>query len=670
MTRLVMAFVLLHVTPAAAQQWSVNSPDSRTAIVLTRQGSGQLLWRVTHRSALVLADSPLGIRRSDQAFVDALTFVNATDIRPVEERYTTPHGKRREHLVRGRERVVTFANAANARIEVVLRAHDDGVAFRYRFPDFAGTAGERKTVVEELTGFRVPSRSTAWLEPQQEVQRYGPAYEEFFEEVVAGTRAPRSDGWSFPALFRAATGPWLLISESGLDGSYCGSHLAADASGGLYRLAFPDAGEGMGVGAVIPTAMIPWTLPWRVVIVGDTAGDILVSDLVNDLAPPTRIKDTSWIEPGRAAWSWWSESDSPKHAQRLNAFTDLAAAMGWEYALVDANWNFMETGTIDEVVAHAREKNVGLLLWYNSGGPHNDVTEAPRDRMHLRDVRRPELAKIRDWGIKGIKVDFWHSDKQDRIQQYREVLEDAADFQLLVNFHGSTIPRGWEREFPHLVGMEAVFGAEQYKFREAFSTRAASHNTILPFTRNVVGVMDYTPVTFTDHKFKRTTTNAHELALSVVFTTGVQHFADSVEAYESLPAEPKAFLKSVPSAWDETRALAGGPGTFVIVARRSGSVWYVGGLNADTARTVRVAPGFLGTGAFQMTMIRDGADDRAFDSSTRPVSAKDVIEVPLRARGGFVMKIESALRTQDVDERFHATRNPAQRNQRYRRERP
>jgi alpha-glucosidase len=641
MTRLAVAITaLLHVTPAAAQQWTVNSPDNRTAITLSRSGSGQLLWRATRGSTPVVPDSPLGIRRVDQAFTDNLAFVSATDVATIDERYMTPHGKRREHHVIGRERVVAFANARNGRVEIVLRAHNDGVAFRYRFPDFGGTGGERATVVEELTGFRVPVGSAAWLQPQQEVHRYGPAYEEFYEQVTAGARAPRPDGWAYPALFHLAAGPWILISESGFDGSYCGTHLAAAAAGGLYRVVFPDPKEGMGVGNVRPTSTIPWALPWRVVAIGDTAGGILESDLITDLSPPTRLKDTSWIEPGRASWSWWSESDSPKHAARLNAFTDLAAAMTWEYALVDANWNAMQTGTIEEVVAHAREKNVGLLLWYNSGGPHNDVTEAPRDRMHTRETRRAEFAKIRGWGIKGVKVDFWHSDKQDRYQQYRDLLQDAADFQLLVNFHGSTIPRGWEREFPHLIGMEAVFGAEQYKFREQFTTRAASHSTVLPFTRNVIGVMDYTPVTFTDHKFKRTTTNAHELAQSVVFTTGIQHFADSVQAYESLPPEPKQFLRQVPSAWDETRALSGEPGRSVVVARRDEKVWYVGGLNADAAQIASVNLSFLPAGSFQMTLIRDGATDRSFDSSTRTVTSKDVIDVAMRARGGFVMRIE------------------------------
>lgn len=631
-----LLMLILTVSPAAAQEWSLASPDGRTTVTVARHDDGRLTWRASREKSPVLAASPLGVRRTDQSFVDGLTLVRAADPVSVDERYQTPHGKRREHDVRGRERTLTFANRGGARMEVVVRAHDDGVALRYRFPE---TDAAVKTVVEELTGFAVPAGSTGWLQPQQPVHRYGPAYEDFYNQVPVGTAAPAVDGWAFPALFRTPGGPWLLISESGFDGGYCGTHLVAQAPGGVYRIAFPDPKEGMGVGAAQPSSPLPWTLPWRVVIVGDAAGRILESDLVNDLSPPTRMTDTAWIKPGRAAWSWWSESDSPKRADRLNAFTDLAADMTWEYSLVDANWNVMESGRIEDVIAHAREKNVGLLFWYNSGGPHNDVTEAPRDRMHTREARRAEFAKLREWGVKGVKVDFWQSDKQDRIQQYRDVMQDTVDFQLLVNFHGSTIPRGWEREFPHLIGMEAVFGAEQYKFRDEFAKRAASHNTVLPFTRNAIGLMDYTPVTFTDHKYPRTTTNAHELAQAVVFETAVQHFADGVDSYRALPEAPKAFLRQVPSAWDETKALSGEPGRSVIVARRDGQTWYVGGLNADTAQTARVGLSFLGPGTWLMTLIRDGAEDRTFDDSTRDVTAKDTIDVPMRARGGFVMRI-------------------------------
>jgi hypothetical protein len=302
----------------------------------------------------------------------------------------------------------------------------------------------------------------------------------------------------------------------------------------------------------------------------------------------------------------------------------------------------MTSGSIEEVLAHANARTVAPILWYNSGGPHNDVTEAPRDRMHARETRRAEFAKLQKWGVSGVKVDFWHSDKPDRIRHYRELLEDAADFQMLVNFHGSTIPRGWSREYPHLMSMEAVFGAEQYKFREAFTTRAAWLNTVLPFTRNVIGPMDYTPVTFTDVRYPRTTTNAHELAQAVVFESGIQHFADSVESYRSLPEAVQQFLRAVPAAWDETRGISGEPGSFVVIARRDGQTWYVGGLNADSPTTAKVALDFAGAGSWDVAVIGDGAVDREFRTFSRVATSADVIEVPMRARGGFVMRISRA----------------------------
>jgi hypothetical protein len=634
---LLLIAALLTPTNASAQQWTLQSPDQATAIVVTLSARGDLSWRVTRRGAAILGDSPLGIRREDQAFVEALKAVGASPERVIDERYTMPHGKRREHHVRGRERTLSFANPSGARLDVIIRAHDDGVAVRYRFPDRGSAV---KTVVEEITGFRVPPGSIGYLLPHQTPGKYEPAYEDFFVEVPAGTNAARPDGWSFPALFKTPDGRWLLLTESALDGEYCGTRLASEAANGVYRIRFPDPKEGLGVGEVSPRSTLPWTLPWRVVMIGDTAAAMLESDLVLDLSPPSRVADASWIKPGRASWSWWSESNSPKHAERLNAFVDLAAEMGWEYSLVDANWNLMEGGRIEDVVAHARDKGVGLLFWYNSGGPHNDVTEAPRDRMHQRDVRRAEFARLQTWGVKGVKVDFWHSDKQDRIRQYRDILADAADFKLLVNFHGSTIPRGWSREFPHLVSMEGVFGAEQYKFRDFYAGRAAWHNTVLPFTRNAVGPMDFTPVTFSDAKYPHRTTFGHELALSVVFESGVQHFADSAASYRALPDAAKTFLEQVPAAWDDTRAVVAEPGRQVVIARRSGAVWYVGGINGrDAAESARVALAFLDSGRWSMRLIGDGADDRAFDSSTRAVTPTDTIEVPLRARGGFVMRL-------------------------------
>jgi len=263
--------------------------------------------------------------------------------------------------------------------------------------------------------------------------------------------------------------------------------------------------------------------------------------------------------------------------------------------------------------------------------------------MHERDVRRKELARLRDWGVKGVKVDFWQSDKQDRIAQYRDLLKDAAGFQLMVDFHGSTIPRGWQREFPNLIGMEAVAGAEQYKFREDYAGKAPWLNTVLPFTRNVAGPMDFTPVTFSDSKYPHETTNAHELALSVIFETPIQHFADSADSYRAQPPEVKSLLHTVPTAWDETRVLSGEPGQTVVIARRSGATWYVAAINGTgQAAGLSVDAAFLAEGRWRGTAVADGP------SAGRAVAVGGILDltrsgrlaIRLQPRGGYLARLE------------------------------
>ena len=267
----------------------------------------------------------------------------------------------------------------------MLRAQDDGVAFRYRFPE---STGGRKTVVGEQTGFTVPDGATAWMLPRQPVGKYAPAYEDLFQQVGSGTASALPDGWDLPALFKTRDGLWALVTESALDATYCGSHLAQHATGGTYRIAFPDPGEGRGVGDANPASTLPWTMPWRVIVVGDAAGRILESDLVTDVAPPSKIGPAAWVRPGRAAWSWWSMSDSPKHADELNAFTDLAAEMGWEYTLVDANWNFMERGTIDERhrAREAKRRRAAVLVQLRRPAQRRH-RGAARPHVHARAAR-------------------------------------------------------------------------------------------------------------------------------------------------------------------------------------------------------------------------------------------------------------------------------------------
>jgi hypothetical protein len=298
----------------------------------------------------------------------------------------------------------------------------------------------------------------------------------------------------------------------------------------------------------------------------------------------------------------------------------------------------MDNGNIHDVLRYAKQKGVGILLWYNSGGPHNVVTEKPRDCLTYAPVRRFELDMLREWGVKGIKVDFFQSDKQKVFGLYQGILQDSADKQIMVNFHGCTLPRGWERTYPHLMSMEGVRGEECYIFDEKYPERAPVQSTITPFTRNAVGPMDYTPVTFSDNRYKHLNTSVQELALAVLFESGWVHFADKADSYLRLPPVPKQFLKEVPVAWDDTRFVDGYPGQWVSLARRKGEAWYVVGVNGENrARSAHIQPSdWLKRGRYELTTIGDGAEARGFDCATRPWEAGQSFEVKMAPRGGFV----------------------------------
>jgi hypothetical protein len=427
------------------------------------------------------------------------------------------------------------------------------------------------------------------------------------------------------------------VTETGLRATSFGSRLGAEPRGRAYSFVPPLPGEGDGVGDVRAHATLPWTLPWRVIVVADGPGGLVESDLVHHLADPARIADPSWVRPGRVSWSWWSDNDSPGDLGALRDHVDLAHRFGWEYSLVDANWQVHGDDEMRALVRYAADRGVRLFLWYNSGGPHNHVTEQPRDRMHERSVRRAELAKIAGWGVAGIKVDFFHSDKQDGIARYLDILEDAAAHRIMVNFHGCTIPRGWTRTWPHLMTMEGVRGAETYIFDAQFPAAAPRHNTILPFTRNAVGPMDYTPVTFSDNRNRHITTAAHELALAVVFESGLLHLADSAASYRAARPEVARVLSDMPVAWDETRCLDGEPGSHVVIARRRGPDWYVAGINGRPGpRSVDLAlAGLAGPGARWLCLGDAGGRDDLAVTRHRPSPGTDT-SLTMAAHGGFL----------------------------------
>jgi alpha-glucosidase len=629
--------------------WSVSSPDGRVDVAVARLDlsgvadypAGQrLYYRVAIDGVEVLQWSPLGIATSAADFTGPLEIAGRGS-RYVDVAYETAVGKRLRRRERANELTLRFANSAGDEIEMVFRAAADGAAFRYRMLG-EGTA----TALGEATGFRVADGSDAWLIPHHRPSPFSPAYERFYEKVVAGTTNP-DNGWGYAALFRVPDSQlFVLLAEADLDGEYVGTNLGQPL-GPLYRVVYPDPGEGNGIGQVEPVSVLPWTTPWRVVIAGDLA-TVFESTLVDDLSRPlaeTFAGDFTWVRPGRSAWSWYSQNTGDPDLQRQ--YIDFASELGWEYVLVDARWDEWPNGDADArvIVDEAAAEGVGIFLWYNSGGPHNEVlSETPRDRMHVAATRRAELARIADWGVRGVKVDFFQSEKQDRIRQYLEILEDAAAEKLLVNFHGSTLPRGWQRAYPNLVSMEGVLGAEFYRI---FEGSDAIHNVRLAFTRNVVGSMDYTPVTFRDALARRGIPYGHQMALAVVFESGVQHFADRADAdpdsgFRAVFAQApfaRDFFTEVPTVWDETRLLDGSPDSHVVVARRRGERWWLAAINGlESALHGEVALDFLGAAPHHMRLIRSGEqpDTLALEEQTAPA----VLSFALDAKDGVVAVFE------------------------------
>lgn len=556
----------------------IESPSGNLKVSVTNEEGKvfyQLFSKTDTSETLVIKPSPLGLVRSDGNFAENLSLENRSEIKTLIENYSMVSGKQKKLSWTANEATLLFKNQEGKQLEMVFRLFDEGLAFRYIFP---GNSLDKVTVESESTGFAVNEGAEGWMSTYQAATSYGnPGYEDDYLAVKAGTASPEKVGWAFPLLFNDG-GYWIFISEAGLDEKYCGTHLNQESAGGLYTISLPEADERQGDGEVHPTAELPWAMPWRFILVGQSLNSIAESSFVDHLAEASKIEDTSWIIPGRASWEWWS-SKGGRTVKNLNHFVDLAAEMGWEYSLVDAHWEKMPDGKIEDVLEHAKAKNVGLLFWYNSGGRRDSSARNEDFILFNEDTRDREMARIAAMGVKGIKVDFFATDKQMGIELYLNILRDAAKHRLLVNFHGCTLPRGWSRTYPNLLAMEAVRGAECYRFSAGYPEVASGYNTIAALTRAVVGPTDFTPATFSNQKFAHKTTSAHELALTLVYQTGLLHLADTPESYRDLPLEVIYFLKTVPVTWDESRVLAAIPGELFVVARRNGDRWFVAGIN-------------------------------------------------------------------------------------------
>lgn len=559
----------------------------------------------------------LGLKTNRQNLTTGLRLHSVSEATPHTDDYQMLTGKRSHCTNQANERTYILENKQGQCLTLIVRAYNDGVAFRYRLE--AAAKGEKLTA--ECTSFDLAAGKPRWIRPRS-VDNEG------FYPFATNGNTPGE--WGYPALMEPQGGVFALVTESDLQRTHCGTYLINDGTE-RYRVKMvekelPVSGE--------------WNSAWHVQIIGSLA-TVTESTLVTDVATPCRLEDTSWIKPGIASWIYWAHNHGSRDCNLLKQYIDLAATMHWPYTLVDAEWDQMTGGNIQDVLDYAHAKNIRPLLWYNSSTNWTgNGAPGPHYKMNKAEDRRKEFEWLQQQGVSGIKVDFFFTDSLHIINYYYDILEDAADYHLLINLHGGTLPWGWQRTYPHLITQEAVYGAEWYNNNERLTPRAAQHNATLPFTRNVIGSMDYTPGTFSNSQHPHITSYAHELALPVLFESGIQHMPDRPETYASLPAEVKKLLSELPTTWDDTRLLAGYPGNHVVLARRKGNIWYIAGINGtDSPACLSFSLSPLSLSA-QPTglLITDGKDDQTFRIEEHFRPGKEV-HINCHPRGGFVLRL-------------------------------
>ena len=584
---LVWLFVLSG--PLAAQSVSVNGPDGKLQLTVScPSANGEVSYAVTYNGKQMLESSPLGMETNVGDFYRGLQ-LKEHKVTALDTVYEQSRIKASHIHYRANELLCSFVNGEGKNVQITFRVSNNDVAFRYTLPREQGKGSV--TVNSERTGFRFPSQTTTFLCPQSDAmigwKRTKPSYEEEYKaDAPMNERSGYGHGYTFPCLFKVGDDGWVLLSETGVDSRYCGSRLS-DWDNGVYRIAFPMPEENNGNGTVSPAFSLPGSTPWRTVTVGETLKPIVETTVPWDVVEP-RYTTTHDYKPGRGTWSWILWQDGSINYDDQVRYVDLAAAMGYEYVLIDNWWdNNIGRDRMEQFIKYARSKGVEVFLWYSSSGYWNDIEQSPVNRMDNSIARKQEMRWLQSLGVKGIKVDFFGGDKQETLRLYEEILSDADDHGLMVIFHGCTLPRGWERMYPNYVGSEAVLASENLVFSQHFCDNEAFNATLHPFIRNAVGCMEFGGV-FLNKRLNRSndggtirrTTDIFQLATAVLFQNPIQNFALAPNNLTDAPQICLDFMKQVPTTWDETRFIDGYPGRYIVLARRHGNTWYIAAVNA------------------------------------------------------------------------------------------
>lgn len=576
--------------PIFAENVQIASPDGKLQIEIQNPRNGRAYYTVTYNGKTMLETSPLGLEVNYGDFTRDLKLIG-TQTNTIDKTYRQDRIKASNIHYQANELICSFENIRKQKMDVTFRVSNNDVAFRYTLHK----AGETGSVVvnNEATGFRFPQQTTTFLTPQSDAmigwKRTKPSYEEDYVADAPMHRISQyGHGFTFPCLFKVGEDGWVLVSETDVDSRYCGSRLSDVKEGNLYKLEFPMPEENNGNGTVAPAFALPGSTPWRTITVGETLKPIVETTIPWDVVEP-RYEASCDYQMGCGTWSWILWQDGSINYEDQVKYVDLAAAMGFEYVLID-NWWDTNIGyeKMEELFKYAKSKGVEPFVWHSSSGYWNDIVQGPVNLMDNPIQRKKQMKWLQENGVKGIKVDFFGGDKQETMRLYEAILSDANDYGLMVIFHGCTIPRGWERMYPNYVGSEAILASENLVFTQRSCDMEAYNATLHPFIRNTIGCMEFGG-TFLNKRLNkgnnggttRRTTDIFQLATAVLFQNPIQNFALAPNNLTDAPQVCLDFMKEVPTEWDEVRYIDGYPGKYAVIARRNGNKWYVAAINAE-----------------------------------------------------------------------------------------
>jgi alpha-glucosidase len=644
MTLLAIVSSFLTSEAAAQSSYDLRSPDGR--IELRIGTAGQLRYDLVLRDRAVLENSTISLDvehkklGAQSKVIDAKRRSSDQVVEPVV----------RQKFAKIRDHYNELRLNMDGGFSVIFRAYNEGIAYRFE----TSLSQEKVKIYGEESKFNFVSDFVVYY--PQEDSFYSHNERKFLPQHLSEIAAEFVA--TLPAIVEVGGGAKLAIAESDLE-DYPGLWLRGTGGNGLAA-AFPPYPtkevqtsdrdyKPVETADYIAITSGTRTFPWRVIGVADHDGDLLTNQIVYLLERPSQFQDTSWIKPGKVAWDWWNDwnIDGVDFHAGINTktyeyYVDFAAKYGIPYIILDDGWyklgNLLEVTpelNMEELIAHAKQKNVGIILWASW--------------KTLDDQLIPALDQFEKWGVKGIKVDFMQRSDQIMINYFSRVCREAAKRHMLVDFHGDQKPAVMTRTWPNLINTEGVRGMEWSKWSRESEPK---HNVTLPFTRMFLGPMDYTPGAM--RNATRTTfapisgepmamgTRCHQLAMYVVYDSPLQMLSDSPSNYLREP-ETMEFLGPVPTEWDETKVLDARIAEYVVVARRNGKEWYIGAMSDWTPRTIDIDLSFLPDGNFTVDAYQDGvnADRNASDyrKRTTSVNRSTKLKLQLASGGGWAARI-------------------------------